>query len=68
MRKGLLGPAGLLAFALAALPASYVFSSPEKSAASEEAETLQMIASYRAWGKANPQPIVVPIDKMAAFG
>ena len=68
MKKDLLGPAGLLVFAMAALPASFVFSSPDKPVASEEAGTLQMIAPYRAWGKANPQPIVVPIDKMAAFG
>lgn len=67
MKKDKLGPAALFVSVLAAVLASFVFSAPT-SAVTEEARTLQMIASYRAWGKANVQPIVVPVDKMAAFG
>ena len=69
MKKYLLGPAVLFVFVLAALLASFVFSSPAASAAAtEEARTLQMIAPYRTWGKANKQPIVVPFDQAAAGG
>ena len=69
MKKHILGPAGLLVLALAALPASSALSSHDAlSAVSEESGTLQTIAPYRTWGKANPLPIVVPIDRMAAAG
>ena len=69
MKKDMLKPAALFAFALAAFPASFVFSSQaESSAASEKARTLQMIAPYRTWGKANKQPIVVPVDQAAGGG
>ena len=68
MKKYLLGPAVLFVFVLAFL-GSFVFSSQAKSAtATEEARTLQMIAPYRTWGKANPQPIAVPVDRAAAGG
>jgi hypothetical protein len=67
MKKGNLGPAALLGFVLVAVLASFVFSA-QSSTITEEARTLQTIATYRAWGKANVQPIVVPIEKMAAFG
>ena len=68
MKKDVLGPA-LFVFVLAAFPASFVFSSrAESSGASEEASTLQMIAPYRTWGKANKQPIVVSLDQMAVGG
>ena len=69
MKKYLLGPAVLFVFVLAAFLGSFVFSSKvESAAATEEARTLQMIAPYRTWGKANPQPIVVPFDRAAAGG
>ena len=69
MKKYLLGPAVLFVFVLAAFLASFVSGSPAKSAAAtEEARTLQMIAPYRTWGKANKQPIVVPLDQAAAGG
>ena len=69
MRKEVLGPAALFVFVLAAFLASFLFSSPaESAAASEEARTLQMIASYRTWGKANVQPIIVSLDQMAPSG
>jgi len=69
MRKEVLGPAALFVFVLAAFLASFIFSSQAKSAAaSEEARTLQMIASYRTWGKANVQPIIVSLDQMAPSG
>ena len=67
MKKDKLGPAALFVSVLAAVLASFVFSS-QTSAVTEEARTLQMIASYRTWGKANVQPIVVPVDEMAASG
>ena len=66
MKKEKLGPTALFVFALAAVLCSFVFSA--QSAVSEEAATLQRIAPYRTWGKANVQPIVVPIDKAASFG
>ena len=66
MTKEKLGPTALFVFVPAAVLASFVFSA--QSAVSEEAATLQMIARYRTWGKANVQPIVVPIDKAATFG
>ena len=66
MKKHILGPTALFVFGLAAVLASFVFSA--QSAVSEEAATLQMIARYRTWGKANVQPIAVPVDKAAAFG
>jgi L-asparagine transporter-like permease len=69
MKKAVLGPAALFVFVLAAFLASFVFSSPAESAtASEEARTLQMIASYRSWGKANVQPIIVSLEQMAPSG
>ena len=69
MKKAVFGPAPLFIFVLTALLASSVFSSRAESAtAAEEARTLQMIAPYRTWGKANVQPIVVPVDRMAAGG
>lgn len=63
--KDKLGPAAL--FLLAAVLASFVFSA-RTAAVTEEARTLQMIAPYRIWGKANVQPIVVPIEQMALSG
>ena len=69
MKKAMLGPAVLFVLVLTAILASFVFSSHAESvAATEEARTLQMIAPYRTWGKANPQPIVVPVDQAAAGG
>ena len=69
MKKNLLGPAVLFVFVLAAILTSFAFSSQAKSAAvTEEARTLQMIASYRTWGKANVQPIVVPVNQAAPAG
>jgi hypothetical protein len=69
MKKAVLGPAALFVFVLAAFLASFVLSSPaESAAASEEARTLQMIASYRSWGKANVQPIIVSLEQMAPSG
>lgn len=69
MKKDVLGLAALFAFVLAAFPASLVFSSPaDSSAASEEARTLQMIAPYLTWGKANAQPIIVSLDGMELGG
>ena len=69
MKKAMFGPAVLFVFAPAALLASFAFSSQAKSAAAtEEAMTLQMIAPYRTWGKANKQPIVVPVDQAAGGG
>jgi len=67
MKKDKLGPAALFVFVLAAVLASFVFSA-RTSAVTEEVRTLQMIAPYRTWGKANVQPIVVPIEKMALSG
>lgn len=66
MKKEKLGPTALFAFALAAVLASFVFSA--QSAVSEEAGTLQMIARYRTWGKANVRPIAIPVDQAAASG
>ena len=69
MKKAMLGPAVVFVSVLAAFLASFVFSSQAESAAvTEEARTLQMIASYRTWGKANKQPIVLPVDQAAAGG
>ena len=69
MKKAMLGPAVVFVFVLAAILTSFAFSSQAKSAAAtEEARTLQMIAPYRTWGKANKQPIVVPVDQAAAGG
>ena len=69
MKKDLLGPAALFVFVLAAFTVSFIFSShAESAAASEEARTLQMIAPYRTWGKANVQPIIVSTDRMAPSG
>ena len=67
MKKDKLGPAALFVFVLAALLASFVFSA-QSSAISEEDRTLQMIAPYRTWGKANVQPIIVSRDQMAPSG
>lgn len=67
MKKDKLGPAALFVFVLAAVLTSFVFSA-QTSAITEEARTLQMIVPYRTWGKANVQPIVVPIEKMALSG
>lgn len=66
MKKDMLGPAALCLFILAAVPVSVVLSSG--AAPSEEAGTLQMVAPYRTWGKANVQPIVVSLDNMALSG
>jgi len=66
MKKARLGPAILLVSLLAVL-ASFAFSAPT-SRVTEEARTLQLIAPYRTWGKANVQPIVVPVDKVAPWG
>lgn len=69
MKKNLLGPPVLFVFVLAALLASFASSSQAESAAvTEEARTLQMIAPYRTWGKANKQPIVVSVDLASAGG
>ena len=69
MKKAMLGPAVLFVFVLAAFLASFDFSSQAKSAVvTEEARTLQMIAPYRSWGKANKQPIVVPVDQAFTGG
>jgi hypothetical protein len=67
MKKDKLGPAGLFASVLAVVLASFGFGA-QTSAVTEEAGTLQMIAPYRTWGKANVQPIVVPIEQMAIAG
>jgi len=67
MKKRNLGPAALFALVLTAFLATFVFGA-ESSAVSEEARTLQMIASYRTWGKANVQPIVVPVNQAAPAG
>jgi len=67
MKKDKLGPAGLFVFVLAAVLVSFAFSA-RTSAVTEEATTLQMIAPYRTWGKANVRPIVVPIENMAVSG
>lgn len=66
MKKDVLGRA-LFFLVLAAFPASFVFSSRAESS-SEDASTLQMIAPYRTWGKANKQPIIVDLDQMAISG
>lgn len=68
MKKEVFGPAALFAFVLVVFLASFVFSSQVESAASEEAMTLQKIAPYRTWGKANVKPIVVSIDGIASGG
>jgi hypothetical protein len=69
MKKHLLGPAVLFVFVMAAFLGSFAFSSQAQLAtATEEARTLQMIASYRSWGKANKQPIIVPFDRAAGGG
>lgn len=67
MKKDKLRLAALFVSVLAAVLVSFVFSA-KTLAVTEEARTLQMIAFYRTWGKANVQPIVVSVDKMAAFG
>ncbi len=69
MKKDILGPAALFVFVLAAFPASFVFSSQaESSAASEKARTLQMIAPYRTWDKANKQLIILSLDQIDMGG
>ena len=67
MKKYKLGPSVLFVFVLVALLASFVFSA-QTSAVTEEAKTLQMIAAYRTWGKANMQPVAVSVDNMAPAG
>lgn len=67
MKKDKLGSVVFFVSILAAFLASLVFSA-QSSAISEEARTLQMIAPYRTWGKANVQPIVVSRDQMAPSG
>ena len=67
MKKHILGPAVLFVLVLAAFLASVALGA-ESSAISEEERTLQMIAPYRTWGKANVQPIAVPIDRAAPAG
>lgn len=68
MKKQMLGPAVLFVFVLAAFLGSFVINSKAEPAASEEATTLQMIASYRTWGKANVAPITVPVEQAATGG
>ena len=68
MKKVMFGPAALFVFVLAEFLASFVFSSQAESAASEEALTLQKIAPYRTWGKANVKPIVASLDQIASGG
>lgn len=68
MKKGVFVPVTLLVSVLAAFLASFVSGSQAESAASEEALTLQMIAPYRSWGKANVQPIVFFLDQTALSG
>ena len=69
MKKGKIGPAALFVFALLVSATSSVLSSQAESlAASEKARTLEMIASYRSWGKANVEPIKVSFDQMAITG
>jgi hypothetical protein len=67
MKKDQLGPAALVVSVLAVVLVSFVFS-VQTSAVTEEARTLEMIAPYRTWGKANVQPIVVSVDKVAPAG
>ena len=67
MKKEKLGPAALFIFVPAAVLASFVFSAPT-AAVTEEARTLQTIAPYRTWGKANVAPIVVSAEEMALAG
>ena len=67
MKKDKLGLAVIFVFVLAVVPASFIFSA-QTSAVTEEARTLQMIAPYRTWGKANVQPIVASVDKVAPAG
>jgi hypothetical protein len=67
MKKDQLGPAALVVSVLAVVLVSFVFS-VQTSAVTEEARTLQMIAPYRTWGKANVQPIELSVDKMAPSG
>lgn len=67
MKKDKLGPTALFVFVPAVVLASFAFSA-QTSAVTEEARTLQMIAPYRTWGKANVQPIVVPVEKTAPSG
>lgn len=67
MKKHILGPAVLFAVVLTAFLSTFVFGS-QSSAVSEEARTLQLIAPYRTWGKANVQPIVVPVNQAAPAG
>jgi len=68
MKKHILVPAALFVLGLAAFPASVFRSPAELAAASENARTLQLIAPYRSWGKANVQPIIVSVDQMALSG
>ena len=67
MKKDKLGLAVIFVFVLAVVPASFIFSA-QTSAVTEEARTLQMIAPYRTWGKANVQPSVAPVDRVAPAG
>ena len=64
MKKHMLVPAALFALTFLTL---FVFGA-ESSAVSEEARTLQMIAPYRTWGKANVQTIALPADQVAIAG
>ena len=68
MKKNVIGPAALFVFVLAAFPASIVSSQDQPPAASEKARTLQMIAPYRNWGRANVQPIILSIDQIDSLG
>lgn len=69
MKKTVLRKAALFVSVLAAFLATFGFSTQAESpAASEEAGTLQMIAPYRSWGKANVQPIILSLDQTASFG
>ena len=64
MKKDVLGPVVLFVFVLAAFPASSV-SYQDKA---EKDRTLQMIGSYRSWGRANPQPIILSLDQIDVGG
>ena len=67
MKKQMLGPAILFVFVLTVFPASFVVSY-QAELTSEKARTLQMIAPYRSWGKVNPKPIVITLDRSAISG
>ena len=59
---------GVVFVSVLAVLASFVFSAAQTSAVTEEARTLQKLAPYKTWGKANVQPIVVSAKQMAVGG